>query len=172
MKTLLLLRHAKAVAPDDFVAEHDRALSPRGERDAARMGRHMREQGLIPDRVLCSSAARAQRTWQLVARELGVQTPAESMRELYAAPSGGLFETLRRSAGSASALLVVGHNPGMHALAVALCGSGDEEAIATLRAKFPTGSLAVIGVGSGAWADLALGRGVLQRLVRPKDLKE
>jgi phosphohistidine phosphatase len=172
VKTLLLLRHAKAAERDDFVAEHDRPLAPRGERDAARMGEHMRELGLIPDRVLCSTAARTHRTWQLLAKELGAQTPVELMRELYNAGSGGLLETIRRSGGSASTLLVVGHSPGLHALAVALSGSGEDEVLAALRAKFPTGSLAVIRVGTESWAELAPGRGVLQHFVRPKQLEE
>jgi phosphohistidine phosphatase len=172
VKTLALLRHAKAVEKDDFVAEHDRVLAPRGEQDAALMGRFLREQRLIPDRALSSTAARAHRTWQLVARELGQEVPFESMRELYNTGSGGLFETIRRAGGAASVLCVVGHNPGIHALAVALSGSGDAETLDAIRAKFPTGSLALLRVPIDSWTDLAPGRATLERFVRPKDLKD
>ena len=172
MKTLALLRHAKAVDRDDFVAEHDRVLAPRGEQDAALMGRFMREAGLIPDRVLCSTAARADRTWRLAARELGKDVPVESLREIYNAGSGGLFETIRRSGEGANVLCVVGHNPGLHALAVALSGSGNADDLDTLRAKFPTGSLAVLRVAADSWTELAPGRAELVRFVRPKDLKD
>jgi phosphohistidine phosphatase len=172
LKTLLLVRHAKALERDDFVADHDRALSPRGEQDAALMGAFMREQRLVPDQVLCSTAPRALRTWQLIAKELGVEVPVTVMRELYNAGTGGLFETIRRSGGAASSLLVVGHNPGMHALAVALSGSGDDETLDALRGKFPTGSLAVIGAEAASWLDLAPAHGTLVRFVRPKELKD
>ena len=134
MKTLLLIRHAKPVDADDFVAEHDRALAPRGERDAALIGRYLSDQGLIPDRALCSTATRAHRTCQLILGELPRSLPAEPMREIYNAGSGGLFDTIRRSAGASSSLLVVGHNPGILALAVALAASGEDEELAALRA--------------------------------------
>ena len=172
MKTLLLVRHAKAVERDDFVADHDRPLAPKGERDAALMGAFMREHRVIPDHVLCSTSARTQRTWQLLAKELGAQPPVSMLRELYNAATGGLFETIRRTGGAADRLLVVGHDPGIHALAVALSGSGDDEDLEALRAKFPTGSLAVIRLDAESWADLAPAGGTLQSFVRPKDLKD
>jgi phosphohistidine phosphatase len=171
VKTLLLMRHAKAVERDDFVAEHDRALAPRGETDAGLIGRRLRELGLIPDRALSSTAARAHRTCQLVVRELGKDVAVEKLRELYDAGSGGLLETIRRSGGNASTLLVVGHNPAIHAVAVALSASGDGEALAALRAKFPTGSVAVLRCGS-VWDALAPGGAALEAFVRPKDLRE
>ena len=69
-------------------------------------------------------------------------------------------------------LCVVGHNPGLHALAVALSGSGNADDLDTLRAKFPTGSLAVLRVAADSWTELAPGRAELVRFVRPKDLKD
>jgi phosphohistidine phosphatase len=171
VKTLILLRHAKAVDADDFVAEHDRTLAPRGEKDAVLIGGWLAAQKLIPDRVLCSTAARARRTWELAATALGKTVPTEQLRELYNAGTGSLFETVRRCAEPSETLLVVGHNPGMQALAVALSAPADGDAIADVRAKFPTGALAVIRFEADAWAAVAPGRGTLERFVRPKDLK-
>jgi phosphohistidine phosphatase len=172
VKTLVLMRHAKAVEKDDFVAEHDRALAPKGELDAALVGAFLRDHGLIPDRALCSTAARTHRTWQLVARALGREIPVELMREIYNAGSGGLYETIRRSGGSASVLALVGHNPGIHAVAVALCQSGDEAELAAMREKFPTGSLAVLRFPGDSWAEIVPGTATLVRFVRPKELKD
>jgi phosphohistidine phosphatase len=171
MKTLILLRHAKAVPNDDFIAEHDRPLAPKGEEDAALMGAYLREQKLIPDQVLCSSALRAQRTWQLASAKLGKNVPSERLREVYNAGSGSLFETLRRCANASNKVLVVGHNPGLQSLAVALAGSGDSDALAGLREKFPTAALAVVDLDLDEWAALAPSRGALRAFVRPKDLR-
>jgi len=57
MKRLLVFRHAKA-GPHDDAHDKQRALIERGRSDAALMGRAMREEGHVPDLVLCSSAKR------------------------------------------------------------------------------------------------------------------
>ena len=61
MKTLLILRHAKSNWNYPDLSDYDRPLNARGKQDAARMGEHLREQGLIPDRILTSSAKRAKK---------------------------------------------------------------------------------------------------------------
>ena len=61
MKTLLILRHAKSSWNYPELSDYDRPLNRRGKRDAPRMGKHLREHGLIPDRILTSSAKRARK---------------------------------------------------------------------------------------------------------------
>jgi phosphohistidine phosphatase len=171
MKTLLLLRHAKATPPDDFVADHDRSLTPRGEEDAALMGTYLRIHGLIPDRVFCSTALRAHRTARIVTDEIGLEVEVERLRELYNAAFGSLCETIRRCAGPSKVALVVGHNPGLQALAVALAGSGEPDRLTALREKFPTAALAQLRFDVEDWSEVAPTLGVLERYVPPKDLK-
>ena len=171
MKTLLLLRHAKTAKSDPFVSDHDRPLTPRGEEDAALMGAHLRVQKLVPDRVLCSTALRAYRTWEIAATELGGKPSVERLRELYQASLGGIAETIRRSAEPSRVLLVVGHNPGLQSLAVSLAGSGAPDAIVAQREKFPTAALVVIQFEINDWGEMAAAQGALDRFVRPKDLK-
>ncbi len=61
MKTLLLLRHAKASRDDPELADHDRPLKPRGKEDAKRLGRQLREAGLVPTLIVSSTALRRER---------------------------------------------------------------------------------------------------------------
>ncbi|HXT88463.1 MAG TPA: histidine phosphatase family protein, partial [Trebonia sp.] len=74
-RRLLLLRHAKSDWPD--VADHERPLAKRGRRDAPVVGRWLRTSGYLPDAVICSTAARARQTWELVSAELPSAAPPE-----------------------------------------------------------------------------------------------
>ena len=69
-RTLLVLRHSKSAYPAD-TADIDRPLAPRGQRDAVAAGRWLRDEGLIPDVVVCSTAERTRETWDLVSDQLG-----------------------------------------------------------------------------------------------------
>jgi phosphohistidine phosphatase len=67
--------------------------------------------------------------------------------------------------------MLVGHNPGMEHLAMALAGPASKpKALAKLHAKFPTAALAEIAFETTAWRDIGHGAGRLNRLVWPKDL--
>lgn len=151
---LLLLRHAKAVAgtgPQDEAADHARDLSERGLADAAALGEAMRR--LAPDLVLVSSARRARRTLERLG-PLGNPGPAVSVLDrLYLADAAELLGTLRAVDEAVGVLLLVGHNPGLHELALHLAAGG---APAALRAGMPTCTLVSIDV-EGPWRDLRPG---------------
>src|SRR5579859_1853907 len=93
-RTLALLRHAKSAWPD--VADHERPLARRGQRDAPVMGAWLRDAGLVPDRVLCSTARRARETWQLAQAGLGAEPPAQFERGVYEADADGLLALIHR----------------------------------------------------------------------------
>ena len=78
--------------------------------------------------------------------------------------------TLHRAPDEARTLLLIGHNPGLGALAASLCGAGSKKALETMRTKFPTAGLAVIDFDLEHWSDVADGAGRLEAFVRPKDL--
>lgn len=170
MLELLLLRHAKSRWDEPAQADHDRDLAPRGERTAPRMGRLLAEQGLVPDRVLCSTAWRAVRTWELAAAELGAAPEVVFDRALYLAGPERLLDAVRKGGRGARRLLLVGHNPGLHAFAVRLAGSGDRKLREQLAAKFPTAALAHFAFEAAAWPKLTPGAGRLLGFWRPRDL--
>lgn len=152
-KTLLLMRHAKAEEglgkPD-----HDRELRSRGWDDAATAGAWLREQGLVPDLVICSTAVRARQTWDAACRG-GAQTEfVEYRRTVYTDGAGGVLETIREDAAESSTVLVVGHNPSMAELASVLAdGDGSTPAHEALASGFSTSGVAVLRY-TGAWEDL------------------
>ena len=170
MLELLLLRHAKSRWDEPAARDHDRDLAPRGEKAAKRIGRLIEELGLQPDLVLCSTARRAARTWDLVAAELAAAPPLHHDRALYLATPEGMIEVARRHGGAARRLVLVGHDPGIHRLAVGLAGSGDRELRTALAAKFPTGGLARFRLDLGRWTEFTGAPGELVGFWRPREL--
>lgn len=170
MKRLSLLRHAKSDRSDPAAADFDRGLTNRGRQAAPAMGRYLRRQKLVPDIVLCSAARRARETWELAAAALKAEIPVEYSERLYLAAPAQILRLLHQLPETTESALLIGHNPGFHALALQLLGSGDGEARAQLQAKFPTAALAVIDFEIERWGDLAAGKGKLERFVAPRDL--
>ena len=166
MNRLLLLRHAKSSWDDPGLPDHDRPLAPRGHRAAERMAGYLRSNAPHVELVLCSSALRASETLERMRNAFGdAEIAVED--ELYGATDDELLERLRRGADRSDTVALIGHNPGIHDLAIALAGSG--EGLERMRAKFPTGALAVLEF-DGPWPRLARGGARLASFVTPKDL--
>ncbi|MFO8172838.1 MAG: histidine phosphatase family protein [Longimicrobiales bacterium] len=171
MKTLYLLRHAKSSWEHDGLSDYDRPLAPRGLKAAPRMGRFMAREELIPHRTLCSGALRARETWELVAPALGEAVPTEFRPEIYHSSPSSLLELIHGLGKTDESALLVGHNPTFQQLSLSLAGSGDEGALRTIRAKFPTGALAVLDFPYHHWPEVAPGAGYLRMFVPPRSLK-
>ncbi|GAA2212816.1 histidine phosphatase family protein [Nonomuraea monospora] len=153
LRTLIVLRHAKA-AQVPGLADRERPLTDRGERDAKRVGDEIRAAGLEPDAVLCSPAVRTRRTAELAFPEVEISYE----REIYEAYPDELLELVRRTDPGLSTVVLCGHNPGVHELALGLAG-GDY--------VFRPGAFAVIGVES-PWEELWPGQGRLITQWDPK----
>jgi phosphohistidine phosphatase len=171
MRRLLLLRHAKSDWTRPGARDHERTLASRGREAAPRIGAYMVRHGLNPDLVLCSTATRARETWDLIAKAFVQKAPAVFDERLYEASAGALLEVVKETKGSVHALLLTGHNPGMHDLAQRLIASGDTDARQRLTEKFPTGALAVIDFAVDDWRKLHPRSGRLDRLVVPRMLE-
>jgi phosphohistidine phosphatase len=170
MRTLMLMRHAKSSWDQPGLADLDRSLAPRGRRAAPLIARHLHDRGLVPDLVLCSPARRVQETWQLMTPVLGGSVASKTLRSLYPGTPSRLLEALRRLPDEIGRTLLIGHNPGLAALAGTLAGAGPPNALERMRAKFGTASLAVLSFEIDDWRELAAGGGRLESFVRPKDL--
>jgi phosphohistidine phosphatase len=136
------------------------------------MGRLIRDLGLIPDRVLCSTARRAVHTWELTAAALATAPPLRFDDRLYLAAPERMIAVAREFGGDARRLLMVGHDPGMHRLAVQLAAKGDAELRERLAAKFPTAGLAQFRLGPARWAEFDGAPGELLGFWRPRDLSD
>jgi phosphohistidine phosphatase len=173
MRSLFILRHAKSSWDDPRLADFDRPLAPRGRRAAAAMGAYLRTEGLILDLALCSTARRARETFAFVVVESEGDVPVHFLRELYAASPGDLLHQIGQVPDRVRRLLLVGHNPAVGQLAIALASGGDTDALKRLRTKYPTGALTMLTFHAGGWTDIATGGaagGRLERFVRPADL--
>jgi len=171
MRQLLLLRHAKSSWDDPKLSDHARPLNVRGRQAAGAMARAMRELGLTPDLVLVSSARRTLQT--LEALEPWDETPLiEPMDALYLAPAIELLEVLRRASPVVRSLLLIGHNPGLHELALTLagaCATRMNEHVRRLAEGYPSGALAEFSIAT-PWGELREGGAHLTRFLRPADL--
>jgi phosphohistidine phosphatase len=176
MRRLMLLRHAKTENDAPSGRDLDRRLDNRGQNDAAEIGGWIGRHPPFPDCVLVSHAVRAHQTWEIAWEAMKERTPApqvEILPELYGADAARLLHTIRdASAADPKRLMLVGHNPGMHELALALAGSGDAAARKALADNLPTSGLAVFDFAVDDWADVAFRRGRLVLFVTPKLLKQ
>ncbi len=174
MRQLLLMRHAKSSWDDPRLSDHARPLNARGRQSAAAMRRAMHELGLAPDMVLVSSARRTLQT--LEALEPWDDTPlVEPMDALYLASAPQLLTVLRGVAETTRSVLLLGHNPGLHELAMLLAGpramASGAPVTSRLAEGYPTGALAEFAV-AGSWRSLGEGGGRLLRFLCPRDLPE
>lgn len=116
-RTLLLLRHAKSAWDTDAPSDFERPLAKRGKKDAPRIGRFLRMEGLVPDLVFSSSARRARKTASKVARELELSKKEIVLEDrLYEASLGTLLRFLATVPADAETVLLVGHIPDLENL--------------------------------------------------------
>ncbi len=169
-RLIYLFRHAKSSWDDPLLADFDRPLAPRGRHAGETMGQYMRLADVQPDVILCSSAARARETLERVLPGLDEDVPVRYEKALYHGAAAVLMDRLRRVPDKVNAVLMIGHNPAMHALAVGLAGAGDAEAMARLEAKFPTAGLVTLVLKRSRWRDLGPEACELHSFVVPREL--
>jgi phosphohistidine phosphatase len=178
MRRLMLLRHAKTEHDAPSGHDQDRRLDERGRLDAAAIGTWIGRHPPLPDAVLVSTAVRARQTWE-IARDamknvVRVHQPrVELLDELYGAEPTQLLRLIRLAEVTDPArLMLIGHNPGMHELALMLAGSGDAAAKKSLEDNLPTAGLAILDFAIDDWNEVAFRRGELVRFTSPKLLKQ
>lgn len=150
-RMLTLVRHAKASAPHrgdqrDFA----RPLAPRGERDAVRMGERLARTGVRPDRIVASTARRAQQTADAIARAIGY--PVERIDRsdaVYMASHRALVELIESTSPDVRHLMLVGHNPDLSRLWGWLTGDDG--------AELPTCGVARLELDVDAWPEVCAG---------------
>ena len=176
MRRLILLRHAKTESDAPSGEDIDRRLNERGNEDAAEIGLWMAQHDYAADLVLVSTAVRARQTWDIVAPPLSKIMPRAKVAylpELYLADPADILRAVHgvetRAPGG---LLVIGHNPGMHELALGLTASGNATARRALSGNLPTSGLVVIDFDADDWRDISFQRGRLDTFVSPKLLQK
>lgn len=171
LRRLVVLRHAKSAWPVD-VTDHERPLAPRGRRDAPAAGRALAEADCLPDLALCSTAVRARQTWDLASAQWGTPPPVRTDRRLYAASPAGLLAVVREVPAEVGTLLLIGHNPGLEELILALAGDGLDDSLERVRTKFPTAAIAVLSWHGSTWRALSPGGALLTSVMVPRGARK
>ncbi|MBD3785043.1 MAG: histidine phosphatase family protein [Micrococcales bacterium] len=161
-RTLVLLRHAKAEA-SNAGGDHERELTGRGRKDATEAGRWLLEHGIGIDEVLCSTSERTRQTCEAVWESGCPEAEIHHDRRIYNGSPETILDAVHEADDDADVLMVVGHAPGIPALAELLAdGEGSTEGHRAMAEGFPTCALAVLHY-AGRWSDLAFGDARLER---------
>jgi phosphohistidine phosphatase len=169
MKRVFLLRHAKSSWKEGSLADRDRPLAKRGRRAAKAVARHLETKGIHPDLVLCSPALRTRETLEHVEAALGDGVEVTLDEALYGASESALLARLKALPEGVGSVMLIGHNPGLEELALALAADG--AGLARMREKYPTAALATIDLPAERWSAVERGSGELVGFVRPSDLE-
>lgn len=167
---VVLIRHAKTEqAGPAGGGDHGRRLLPRGDADARAAGQWLVEHGLVPDLVMCSSAVRAEQTWEIMVAGADALGGVKIWRDprIYEASPEALLRALRQvpdaeAPDAGLTVAMVGHAPGIPSLVVDLADpeQADKEAADAFNAGFPTMAMAVLeapmGVSPGSMALTAM----------------
>jgi phosphohistidine phosphatase len=146
MKALLILRHAKSSWKEQDLPDHNRPLNKRGKNDAPRMGKLLKDEDLIPDLIMSSTAVRAKRTAELVAKACKYKGKIEFNHSLYGAEPAAYLKILAGLPDKHIVALVVGHSPSVEETVELLTGQ--------LGVIMPTCALAQISLPIQNWAEL------------------
>ena len=154
VRRLVLLRHAKSAYPVG-VADHERPLSARGERDSRAAMDWFADHGRAllgaDPKILVSTAVRTQQTWR------GIEpafpgADVESCAEIYEAAVSTLIDLCSPVMESGRDILLVGHNPGLELLADFLGDPARSDPVWSQREKYPTAGIAVLAIEGQSWA--------------------
>jgi phosphohistidine phosphatase len=168
MKTLTILRHAKS-SWDDPVADFDRPLNARGRKAAVTVGEELRRRGAKFDCVIASPAKRVRETLDQLAKGYGAPLDLHFDERIYLASADNLLDLVRGITDDVQSALIVGHNPGLHRLALLLTrdGGGLRQRIAD---KYPTAAAATVDLDANRWSEVEPDSGELSALILPRDL--
>jgi phosphohistidine phosphatase len=167
MRRLMLLRHAKTERAEPGERDYDRKLTKRGRADAAVIGAYMARHSLVPHLAVVSPARRTQETWTIIAAAFAKPPRAGNDERIYNANTEALIGLIGETRAAAS-LLVIGHNPGLHDVALQLIASGDAKARERVSEKLPTSGLVVIDLAFDDWSRLHRHAGRLAHFVTPR----
>ena len=162
MKTLLLMRHAKASPSVSGMADFDRPLLDEGRAAARRIGKSLKGQILV-DTALSSTAARARETIETVLQSAAMPIDVRDDQRIYEGGPLSLLEVVSEIDNDSNAVLLVGHNPALEELVQVLTGED---------VHLSPGTLAKIDLEVNEWSEVGPGSGAIDKILRPKELED
>lgn len=146
MKTLLLMRHAKSSWKQENLSDHERPLKKRGRKDAKQIAKIIKEQDLIPDLILSSSAVRAVETAEVIVKSLDYKNEIIYSDALYMGEPGDFVDVLKTLDKHVDKVMIVAHNPGLEAYLQIIDGEIE---------SMPTAALGYLVVNIDKWKDIS-----------------
>jgi phosphohistidine phosphatase len=168
MQRLSLMRHAEAVEATADTGDHARPLTARGTAAARAMGTILRQDGCLPDLLLCSDARRAVETAHALCTGAGSQVPLLLLPALYGCDPPTVLTLVGQHAAPMNRhVMVIGHNPTVAALAEMLTAPLAPPLGPGGFAPGTCASFTVADDGRG-WADLRQAQVRFERLILPE----
>lgn len=161
MKQLYLIRHAKSSWDHPGLSDFDRPLNKRGERDAPRMGKRIKEREVAPDLMLSSPANRALTTCKEIAKILGyAKERIKTDERLYHADEDDMLHVLSEQTDNNEIIFLYGHNPGLTTFANELFNQNIP--------NIPTCGIVAGKLNISSWKEIELGCGKMELFDFPK----
>ena len=160
MKTLYLVRHAKADSSGNYPKDYYRPLTANGMTDAARMARNMANEGVKLDQVICSPAERTRQTAEIFSDQLHFDSKnIEFFENLYESRLLDYLTVINATSSSINTVMLIGHNPTISFLAEYLTGAeiGD----------VPTSGVITISFDGMEWTEISKKSGRLVKFESP-----
>lgn len=162
MKTLYIIRHAKSSWDDLSLDDIDRPLNKRGERDAPRMGKRLKERHVVPDLLITSPANRALSTCKKIAKILDYPTDTIKVEpELYHAEEDQWLRIVHSLNNKHDTVMMFGHNPGLTDFVNKLTGE--------FIKNIPTCGVAACSLAVDVWNEVGWKKATLEFLDFPKN---
>lgn len=171
MKKVILLRHAKSSWDDPDIDDHDRPLNRRGKAAAPVIGDWLTSRSHSPAVVLCSTAARARETLSRLKSVNDGKSDIQYLSRLYHAAPETMLECLRAVRGSADCAMIVGHEPGMGAMARVMSRNVSARCKRAFE-HFPTAAAAVLEFDVDDWKAVGYGAARFVDFAKPRELMD
>lgn len=165
MKQILLMRHGKSDWSNPELEDFDRPLKKRGRKDSLLMGGLLKENELLPDIVLCSTALRARETLSKLQEVAPLKTEVLFYDTFYYEGTQAILDALKKLPKHVNRALVIGHNPTMESL---IAGVFNMEAF---EIKMSTAAIASVISDLEQWGALQWDKSKLEWIMKPKDYK-
>jgi phosphohistidine phosphatase len=161
-RTLILMRHAQTEETRPGSHDTDRRLTAHGEHQARDAGEFLRDQGIVIDTVLCSSAVRTRQTLELL--DLDGEVAIDISVQYYNAGTDTLIEAIMALSDDCRTALMIGHAPAVPGLVYELCDEATSHlaAFSAVAARFPAGTIARLEF-DGDWTEVGTSRLVSAR---------
>jgi len=163
MKKIIIFRHASANNATEYQEDYDRTLTPRGIKDAEKIGCYLSAKNSKPDLVLSSSAVRAKQTAETAHATGNWKSSFFLEPKIYGGDPCFLLDLIKEQKNSYNSICLIGHEPHFSSFIGKLINS-------TTYIYFPTAAVAKINFNIREWSRIDFGIGVLDWLIHPKDL--